>query len=554
MLSLFVCRHFAFDFLSFRFAFFLSVQVSFPFNQTSGSGGGITPLSTASQPLYGIASLPVENTNINFCAYNNNNMNHNASSQEYFSSSSLTATDQMQYSTLYPRMVFMLPPGCAPNSPPGSVSRPVMPPGAGDIVPTLASSVVFLPSGNGGVVFGVGPNGAGGAPPAMASGGSEASDFSPPFPRVFIDSPPSRSYSSNAPFSVGVPPTSGSLSGISVNHAMNNITATVNNNNKNNNHNNTTNNAMGPFGVNANGFPTASWNAPALSGSTGPLSFSLGPNSNSTSSNGVPNHTNSGATAYLKTAGGMISEPSPQAFDAPMPSHSSSSFSPEKFLLPQHRRPSGSLPIVAPPSPLPPSSPGGGRKGNVYTALQQKGLRYIPYYSASPRAPSPNERERCAFLETLPEIPVFFQMFPCERRDRKETVNTILREVDPKTPIMGIAENVMSRSETSFIAYIRSDVIWHVIQRTRCRILMDRLGCWYADTLDAYLELKAFCEGIRRMPQQNRHTVTDGLPCMPLVVELSTLVERERIVAPPAEKCFDEEYPIQAVERHRNKK
>eukprot|EP00796_Vickermania_ingenoplastis_P004829 gene4829-3468_t len=192
------------------------------------------------------------------------------------------------------------------------------------------------------------------------------------------------------------------------------------------------------------------------------------------------------------------------------------------------------------------------RKNDVHTALQ-KTLRYIPYKGTA-RTTSGADMERKLQLMGSPPISVFIQMFPCELRDRVEVLNQIIRKVVPSEPVMGIVEGVYPRSETSFIAMIRTDDLWNLVQKLRCRVLMDRHGFWYADTMAQYLEMKTYCESIRRMPQQARHAKTDGLPCMPLVVELSTSEVQSAIKAPAAPPCFDEIAPIQAVERHRAKK
>lgn len=516
------------------------MQTSFPFSQNCGSSGGFFSASALPQPFYAVGSLPGDNNNMNFSAPSSCNTNHNHGPQEFISSSS-TVPGQLPYSAVSPQTFFMVSqPSGTPSGAPGGIFRPVLSSAPSETAPALPPNVFFMPQGFGGMIFSPATNGNGGTAPATTTGGTGIPDFSPPFTPIFVDPSTSRNYSQPT-FSVGVPPMSNTHSGISVNNSLNTAS------NKSN--------AMESF-VGANGFSSTPWVVPASSGSTGTVSFSLGPNFTPMSSNGLSKGANSGGSVYLKSSGGIPAETTPQGFDSQSSSHSSSSLSSEKFLLSQQQRPMGSFPSLLYTSPLPSGSTGGagGRKGNVHTALQQKGLRYIPYFTSPPRPLTPSESERCAFLETQQEIPVFFQMFPCELKDRKEVLNTMLREMDPNAPIMGIVRSVTSRSETSFIAYIRSDMIWHLIQRARCRFLMDRHGCWYADTFEVYRSLKSYCENIRRMPQHNRHAVTDGLPCMPLVVELSTLVEEREIVAPPAEKCFDKEDPIQVVERHRNKK
>lgn len=202
------------------------------------------------------------------------------------------------------------------------------------------------------------------------------------------------------------------------------------------------------------------------------------------------------------------------------------------------------------------SVPEKGRgKKNVHSFLQFKGLRYVSYKSSS-RSPFWNtmdhERER-SLMATAP-FAVFFQMFPWEVSNRLEILNVILRELYPSLPILGVVHNISPRSDTSFIAMISTDDLWNLIQRLRCRILMDHNGFWYADTLGQYMELKQYCEFLRYMPQRPRHAKTDGLPCMPLVVELSTAEQKREICGPSAPPSFDTIAPIRTVERHKVKK
>lgn len=188
---------------------------------------------------------------------------------------------------------------------------------------------------------------------------------------------------------------------------------------------------------------------------------------------------------------------------------------------------------------------------NVHMELHDI-LRYVPHHENSkPLLTEDDPAIRC--LKSYPPISVFIQMFPCELKDRVETMNHIIREVSEDEPL-GLVDSVQPRSETSFIAKIRTKDIWNLIQRLRCRVLMDRHGFWYAETMEQYVTMKTYCEGIRCMPQQARHTKTDGLPCMPLVVELSTSEAKHAICAPQAPPCFDAIAPIRAVERHRSRK
>ncbi|KAH9599862.1 hypothetical protein LSM04_009538 [Trypanosoma melophagium] len=146
-------------------------------------------------------------------------------------------------------------------------------------------------------------------------------------------------------------------------------------------------------------------------------------------------------------------------------------------------------------------------------------------------------------------LPVFIQMFPCELRDR--TIIVLNRVVEATCgPDIATVVGIEPRSETSFIALVRTDRVWDLIHKLRCRVLMDRHGFWYAENFDQYMRLKEYCENVRRLPQQTRHFQTDGLPCMPLVVELSRSVDASAVTSPPADPSFDKVAPIATVERH----
>nr|CCC95289.1 unnamed protein product [Trypanosoma congolense IL3000] len=145
-------------------------------------------------------------------------------------------------------------------------------------------------------------------------------------------------------------------------------------------------------------------------------------------------------------------------------------------------------------------------------------------------------------------LPVFFQMFPCELRSR--TIVVLNRVVQATCgPDVAVVVSIESRSETSFVALVHTRNVWLLIHRLRCRVLMDRHGFWHAEDFSQYLRLKEYCEGVRRLPQQTRHLRTDGLPCMPLVVELA----RGIMVPPPNPPLdppsFDQLVPITTVER-----
>lgn len=140
-------------------------------------------------------------------------------------------------------------------------------------------------------------------------------------------------------------------------------------------------------------------------------------------------------------------------------------------------------------------------------------------------------------------------MFPCELRDRTVIVLNRVIEATCNKDVATVV-GIEPRSETSFIALVRTNRVWHLIHQLRCRVLMDRHGFWYAENMDHYMRLKEYCEGVRRLPQQMRHMQTDGLPCMPLVVELSRSVDAKAVTSPSAPPPFDDVVPIVTVERH----
>ncbi|KPI84026.1 hypothetical protein ABL78_6924 [Leptomonas seymouri] len=154
-------------------------------------------------------------------------------------------------------------------------------------------------------------------------------------------------------------------------------------------------------------------------------------------------------------------------------------------------------------------------------------------------------------LSTAPVLPIFIQMFPCELHDRVTVLNRVIEATCGRD--FGVAQRIEPRSETSFIAHVRTHQVWQLIYKLRCRVLMDRFGLWYAADLDQYIRMKEYCEGVRRLPQQTRHFQTDGLPCMPLVVELSRVVDKAVVTENNAPRTFDEIVPMVAVDRHRTR-
>ncbi|CAG9570185.1 conserved hypothetical protein [Leishmania major strain Friedlin] len=154
-------------------------------------------------------------------------------------------------------------------------------------------------------------------------------------------------------------------------------------------------------------------------------------------------------------------------------------------------------------------------------------------------------------LANAPVLPIFIQMFPCELRDRVGLLNRVIEATCGRDA--GLVQSFETRSETSFIAHVRTNNVWELIYKLRCRVLMDRFGFWYAADIEQYVHMKEYCESVRRLPQQTRHFQTDGLPCMPLVVELSRSLDRGLVPENTGPRCFDELVPIAAVDRHRSR-
>ncbi|RNE98370.1 hypothetical protein TraAM80_08806 [Trypanosoma rangeli] len=176
--------------------------------------------------------------------------------------------------------------------------------------------------------------------------------------------------------------------------------------------------------------------------------------------------------------------------------------------------------------------PGRQRSGtNVHGSLQGICAYYSYNLSAALKQYEQPDSHVAKTVEQV--LPVFIQMFPCELRDR--TIIVLNRVVEATCgPDIATVVAIEPRSETSFITLIRTNNVWQLIHKLRCRVLMDRHGFWYAENMEQYLRLKEYCESVRRLPQQMRHFQTDGLPCMPLVVELSRSVNAASVTSPPA--------------------
>lgn len=169
---------------------------------------------------------------------------------------------------------------------------------------------------------------------------------------------------------------------------------------------------------------------------------------------------------------------------------------------------------------------------NVHDALVGSCSFHAYRHGKHQRPPEATDLHPCE--QTLP---IFVQMFPSEWIGQADCVFQDVLDclcgIDGSQG-GGHVERTEQRSETSFIAFVCTSKVWELIARLRCRVLMDRHGFWYADDWNSFLKMKEYCEGVRRLPQQQRHYKTDGLPCMPLVVELSRMVSHDSVLGSPA--------------------
>jgi hypothetical protein len=181
--------------------------------------------------------------------------------------------------------------------------------------------------------------------------------------------------------------------------------------------------------------------------------------------------------------------------------------------------------------------------GNAHRDLQQI-CKYFSYKDADNQKLLPSGHQASDRVQVLP---LFVQMFPAELKDHAalifEKVMLIICG-----PGAGRVVGIEARSETSFLVFVQTDVVWHVLYNLRCRVLMDRHGFWYAENLQQYSKMREYCDAVRMLPQHSRHGKTDGMPSMPLVVELSRTVSSASIVAPPAPAPFDTQMPPSGYE------
>ena len=138
-------------------------------------------------------------------------------------------------------------------------------------------------------------------------------------------------------------------------------------------------------------------------------------------------------------------------------------------------------------------------------------------------------------------IPLFCQMFPIEYVPFAGRVLQFVCDSVCGAGTVASIRDISAKSEKSFTANFLTDNVWEVVSRLRRRVLMDRHGFWFADDISQYIMMKQYCEGVRKLPQHTRHFLTDGLPCMPLVIEICRGVNLALLPPQmPHQQCFDE--------------
>lgn len=185
---------------------------------------------------------------------------------------------------------------------------------------------------------------------------------------------------------------------------------------------------------------------------------------------------------------------------------------------------------------------------NVHTALAGV-CRYVSYNDPIPTSSimiqgggAPNGG---AAAPTTP-LPLFVQMFPSEHKEQFQLLfERILQLVCG--PAIATVHAAEPRSDTSFLVFLTTTCVWHVIHFLRCRVLMDRHGFWYAEDFAQFEALMQYCDRVRSLPPPQRNAATDGLPSRALVVELSRTAATVQS-APPAPAPFDAQLQMRTRE------
>lgn len=184
---------------------------------------------------------------------------------------------------------------------------------------------------------------------------------------------------------------------------------------------------------------------------------------------------------------------------------------------------------------------------NVHTALAGV-CRYVSYNDPIPTSSimiqggAPNGGSAAP---TTP-LPLFVQMFPSEHKEQFQLLfERILQLVCG--PAIATVHAAEPRSDTSFLVFLTTTCVWHVIHFLRCRVLMDRHGFWYAEDFAQFEALMQYCDRVRSLPPPQRNAATDGLPSRALVVELSRTAATVQS-APPAPAPFDAQLQMRTRE------
>jgi hypothetical protein len=183
---------------------------------------------------------------------------------------------------------------------------------------------------------------------------------------------------------------------------------------------------------------------------------------------------------------------------------------------------------------------------NVHTALAGV-CRYVSYNDPIPTSSIMVQHQSAASTAPSTPLPLFVQMFPSEHKEQFQLLfERILQLVCG--PAMATVHAAEPRSDTSFLVFLTTSCVWHVIHFLRCRVLMDRHGFWYAEDFSQFEALMQYCDRVRSLPPPQRNAATDGLPSRALVVELSRTAATVQ-GAPPAPAPFDAQLQMRAREQ-----
>ena len=182
---------------------------------------------------------------------------------------------------------------------------------------------------------------------------------------------------------------------------------------------------------------------------------------------------------------------------------------------------------------------------NVHTVLAGV-CRYVSYNDPIPTSSIMIQGNQGPNSSSNTPLPLFVQMFPSEHKEQFQLLfERILQLVCG--PAIATVHAAEPRSDTSFLVFLTTSCVWHVIHFLRCRVLMDRHGFWYAEDFAQFEALMQYCDRVRSLPPPQRNAATDGLPSRALVVELSRTAATVQ-GAPPAPAPFDAQLQMRARE------